>query len=95
VQNSHFTSPYSLGWPGTEAYNNAVTFLQLEPSFRLRFSKYPKPKRGIGRGSLKTGAKEGFRPRSSRTRSQKVTGSQGIGLGPVGPEAKKWLEVTV
>ncbi|QCD86372.1 hypothetical protein DEO72_LG3g893 [Vigna unguiculata] len=67
-----------LGWPGTEAYNGAVAFLQLEPSFRPRFSKYPKPKRGIGRGSLKTGAKDGYRPRSSRTRSQKVVGSQGF-----------------
>jgi len=54
-----------------------VAFLQLEPSFRSRFSKYPKPKRGIGPGSLKTGAKEGYRPRSNRTRSQKVAGSQG------------------
>jgi len=54
-----------------------VAFLQLEPSFRHRFSKYPKPKRGIGPSSLKTGAKEGYRPRSSRTRSQKVVGSQG------------------
>jgi len=54
-----------------------VAFLQLEPSFRPRFSKYPRPKRGIGPGSLKTGAKEGYRPRSSRTRSQKVVGSQG------------------
>jgi len=51
--------------------------LLLESSFRPRFSKYPKPKRGIGLGSLKTGAKEGYRPRSSRTRSQKVAGSQG------------------
>ena len=49
----------------------------LESSFRPRFSKYPKPKRGIGPGSLKIGAKEGYRPRSSRTRSQKVAGSQG------------------
>ena len=65
-----------------------MAFLQLQPSFRPRFSKYPKPKRGIGRGSLKTGAKEVFRPRSIRTRSQKVAGSQGIGLGPLGPEAK-------
>ena len=46
-----------LGCPGTEAYNGAVTFLQLEPSFRSRFSKYLKPKRGIGPGSSKTGAK--------------------------------------
>ncbi|QCE05370.1 hypothetical protein DEO72_LG9g373 [Vigna unguiculata] len=67
-----------LGWPGTETYNDAVTFLQLEPNFRPRFSKYPKPNRGIGPGSLKTGAKEGYRPRSSRTRSQKVAGSQGV-----------------
>ena len=66
-----------LGWPKTEAYNGVVAFLQLEPSFRPRFSKYPKPKSGIGPGSLKTGAKEGYRPRSSRTRSQKVAGSQG------------------
>ncbi|QCE10162.1 hypothetical protein DEO72_LG10g1388 [Vigna unguiculata] len=44
---------------GTEAYNGAVAFLQLEPSFRPRFSKYLEPKRGIGPGSLKTGAKEG------------------------------------
>ena len=66
-----------LGWPKTEAYNGAVTFLQLEPSFRPRFSIYSKPKSGIGPGSLKTGAKEGYRPRSSRTRSQKVAGSQG------------------
>jgi len=66
-----------------------VAFLQLEPSFRPRFSKYPKPKRGIGRGSLKTGAKDGYRPRSSRTRSQKVVGSQGIGLGPRRPGAKR------
>ena len=51
--------------------------MQLEPSFRPRFSKYPKPKRVIGPGSLKTGAKEGYRPWSSRTRSQKVAGSQG------------------
>ncbi|QCE13176.1 hypothetical protein DEO72_LG11g169 [Vigna unguiculata] len=64
-----------LGWPKTEAYNGAVAFLQLEPSFRPRFSKYSKPKSGIGPGSLKTGAKEGYRPRSSRTRSQKVAGS--------------------
>ena len=49
----------------------------LESSFRPRFSKYPKPKRGIGPGSLKTGAKEGYRPRSNRTRNQKVAGSQG------------------
>jgi len=56
-----------------------VAFLQLEPSFRPRFSKYLKPKSGIGPGSLKTGAKEGYRPRSSRTRSQKVAGSQGYG----------------
>ena len=54
-----------------------MAFLQLEPSFRSRFSKYSKPKRGIGPGSLKTGAKEGYRPRSSRTRSQKVAGNQG------------------
>jgi len=54
-----------------------VAFLLLESSFRPRFSKYPKPKRGIGPGSLKTGAKEGYRPRSNRTRSQKVAGSQG------------------
>ena len=47
----------------------------LESSFRPRFSKYPKPKRGIGPGSLKTGAKGG------------------IGLGPIGPEAKKLLKV--
>jgi len=54
-----------------------VAFLQLKTSFRPRFSKYSKPKSGIGPGSLKTGAKEGYRPRSSRTRSQKVAGSQG------------------
>ena len=35
-----------LGWSGTEIYNGAVAFLQLEPSFRSRFSKYPEPKRG-------------------------------------------------
>ncbi|QCE04083.1 hypothetical protein DEO72_LG8g2116 [Vigna unguiculata] len=67
-----------LGWPKTEAYNDAVAFLQLEPSFRPRFSKYSKPKSGIGPGSLKTDAKEGYRPWSSRTRSQKVAGSQGV-----------------
>jgi len=94
VQNSHFTARLiCLGWPGTEAYNGAVAFLQLQPSFRPRFSKYPKPNRGIGRDSLKTGAKEGFRPRSIGTRSQKVAGSQGIGLGPRRPSAKRgqWL----
>ncbi|QCE14123.1 small subunit ribosomal protein S13 [Vigna unguiculata] len=58
---------------GTEVYNGAVAFLQLEPSFRPRFSKYPKPKRGIGPDSLKTGAKQWYRPRSSKTRSQKLT----------------------
>jgi len=70
-----------------------VAFLQLQPSFRPRFSKYLKPKKGIGRGSLKTGAKEVFRPRSIRTRSQKVAGSQGIGLGPrrTGAKRGQWL----
>jgi len=72
-----------------------VAFLQLEPSFRPRFSKYPEPKRGIGPVSLKTGAKEGYRPRSSRTRSQKVVGNQGIGLGPRRSGAKRGLMASV
>ncbi|QCD86224.1 hypothetical protein DEO72_LG3g745 [Vigna unguiculata] len=46
--------------------------------FLFYLALYVSPKMGIGRGSLKTGAKEVFRPRSIRTRSQKVAGSQGF-----------------
>jgi len=66
-----------------------VTFLQLESSFRPRFSKYPKPKSGIGPGSPKTGAKEGYRPRSSRPEAKKWLEVRGIDLGPRRPGAKR------
>jgi len=63
--------------------------LQLEPSFRPRFSKYPKSKRGIGPGSLKTDAKQGYRLRPVGPEAKKWLDVRGIGLGPRRPGAKK------